>query len=205
MIEKIKKYHIPYIVVLVINIYFFITSLISYIQSDSYFGLFAVVFYALAIIYLSIMELFTSLRTNVRLAYFITIIYLIAITFLLPIMAIVSATTGKMSGTYKLATSAQVFTSIYIVYLTIRIIIPLITALVNRIKKNDYGRCKSFGNIITNLYASNIFVVTIAVSMMEQVVAINVLIFGMSIPIMMISFFLIFKCFIGMVKKRNQV
>jgi len=219
MFKLFKKYHLAFFITLIINIYFCVTELINFFTSDmrAAISLCGAITYFLAIIFISAIELFKTFKVNAYWAYLFTLIFLVANITIIPIVMLVGGLTKSMDMVYSLSPIFSSFAIvllliIYIGYLVLKIIIPLIKSLIARIIKDDYGRCRSFGNVVTHTYTCVIFVMSLFSIMFVMGFADSLpsprFIFILMIPVYLFLFavtaIFIFKCVRGMAKASGK-
>ena len=212
----IKKFHLIFFITLGINVYFFVTELINFISSDfkAALSLCAAIMYFMTIVFISAIEFLKTFKINPYWAYFTTLLFLVGYVTILPTVLLVGGLTKSMDMVYSLSAVFNTFAVVllvffYVIYLVVRVIIPLIKSLISRIIRDDYGRCRNFGNIVINSYTFLIFIFSLGSAMFllgfsEQLFFNQKITFLFVVPAFIIIFNLtvifIVKCIKGMSK-----
>ncbi len=216
--EFFAKYHIPFFVVLVLNLFFLVREIYNFSQFQSALSIFTIVLYLTSLIYMSLMELFEYRNKSNKWSYIFTLWYLLINGLLLPITILLANSIDSLSSVYMVYTftgqsiSIVVLLLIYFAYLLFKIIKPIVKSVKAKKKKDDYERASNFGDVLEatmTLISSFAGLFALFMSMYAEAMYMNInsAPFMVSVVIATIINLIFFiKCILGIrrIKKEQQ-
>ena len=216
--EFFAKYHIPFFIALVLNLFFLVREIYNFSQFQSALSIFTIVLYLTSLIYMSLMELFEYRNKSNKWSYVFTLWYLLINGLLLPITILLANAIDSLSAVYNVYTftgqsiSIVVLLLIYFAYLLFKIIKPIVKSVKAKKKKDDYERASNFGDVLEatmTLISSFAGLFALFMSMYAETMFVNV----NSAPFMVsaviaiiINLIFFVKCILGIrrIKKEQQ-
>ena len=216
--EFFAKYHIPFFIALVLNLFFLVREIYNFSQFQSALSIFTIVLYLTSLIYMSLMELFEYRNKSNKWSYVFTLWYLLINGLLLPITILLANAIDSLSSVYNVYTftgqsiSIVVLLLIYFAYLLFKIIKPIVKSVKAKKKKDDYERASNFGDVLEatmTLISSFAGLFALFMSMYAETMFVNV----NSAPFMVsaviaiiINLIFFVKCILGIrrIKKEQQ-
>ena len=169
IINRIKEWNIPFYAMLAVNLYFFVSELITVIGANFTSGLsnFAAIVYFMTIIYVVGMFLLEKLiqdkKKSVYIAYGVTVLFLSLNLAILPGSYAFGSFNENVNflvviqGFFNTVFASILTTFIYLAYLFIKFINAIMKAHQAKELGEHYDRCLSFGDTISGLYAALVF------------------------------------------------
>lgn len=216
--EFFAKYHIPFFIALVLNLFFLVREIYNFSQFQSALSIFTIVLYLTSLIYMSLMELFEYRNKSNKWSYIFTLWYLLINGLLLPITILLANAIDSLSAVYNVYTftkgeiSIIILLLIYFAYLLYKIIKPIVKSVKAKKKKDDYERASNFGDVLEatmTLISSFAGLFALFMSMYAETMFVNV----NSAPFMVsaaiatiINLIFFIKCIIGIrrIKKEEK-
>ena len=216
--EFLKKYHIVFFVVLVMNIYFLVTEILNFAAAFSALSLFTIVLYSSTIIYMSLMELYKTLNRETKWAYIFTLCFLLVNAVTLPLTILFANVFDSLSPVYTLSglvngkVSMIILILVYLGYLAFRFVLPIINSIRAKAKNDDYTRARNFGSIVSGgLTFITSFVGTFlaysAMMLSEQMMLLNMnsvpFLIGAAVVFILTIIFVV-KCIKGIINNKKS-
>lgn len=216
--EFFAKYHIPFFIALVLNLFFLVREIYNVRNHQSALSVFTIVLYLTSLVYMSLMELFEYRNKSPKWSYVFTLWYLLINGLLLPITILLANAIDSLSAVYNVYTftngkvSIIILLLIYFAYLLYKIIKPIVKSVKAKKKKDDYERASNFGDVlegVMTLISSFAGLFALFMSMYAETMFVNVnsAPFMVSVVIATIINLIFFiKCILGIrrIKKEQK-